>query len=469
MTSEVVMMKFDIKWKNGNVAVHEPISALWGEFSIFSGEKWITRNKMRKPPGEVSDAVSGSLFGLLDWLSDNWLRAFYEIKTRFPSSRKEGFIPPVANAELDDETHCSLFYDWLGAHLWGCNCSDLAIPNIVFLPDIDHIDLLISPLPFRLNPSVEFVDEKNVGIRPFAVSLRREECLQVFRKFSTDCIKEIKKCLPQSSLADHYQSRFAEICRIEADNEKMPQYALGEELYESFRRMLMQNAMEQRTLYAFFLDSDPDTVLSDISMLTELVGNCRQPAKKSVKAFDMFRKYNLKSPLRYEQGYEMARHYRRESGNIDRPIEDLENMIEKSGVGLMQDLDIGFRSAGARNWPGKPMIITSAREERNKTFEGKRFAVASALGRMLFEEISDPDCTAGIHVIGDYCRYAPMARASAFAAELILPSEVFSRESRYWSLDDIKILAGDYGISVSAACWHAYNSGAQLEPDANPR
>jgi Zn-dependent peptidase ImmA (M78 family) len=91
---------------------------------------------------------------------------------------------------------------------------------------------------------------------------------------------------------------------------------------------------------------------------------------------------------------------------------------------------------------------------------GYSFGVASAFGRLLWRSnIGRQD-----HVYaaqGENAMLSQSRRATAFAAELLLPAEAIaglgSNENELWKLSEI------YGISRVAARWHWKHVGACVE------
>ena len=85
---------------------------------------------------------------------------------------------------------------------------------------------------------------------------------------------------------------------------------------------------------------------------------------------------------------------------------------------------------------------------------GSRFAITSALGRLLWQSRSTEKhiCVAQ----GDQAMLSQSRRAHAFAAEFLLPHETVENV-RPDDFAAIGRLSERYSISRSAAKWHVYN------------
>jgi hypothetical protein len=163
----------------------------------------------------------------------------------------------------------------------------------------------------------------------------------------------------------------------------------------------------------------------------------------------------------YEQGYHLARLLRTRLGLGTGPIIDFATRV-------LNDLDVVldspretrlFRTAVCAPPRGKAHILRSSSDPHMGHLTAARFAIAAALGRLLWSA-SVPEDRPVCAAHGDYARLIQTRRANAFAAELLLPSAAV--ESRLGPLptdDQIADLAERYGISRSAARWHVHNAG----------
>jgi hypothetical protein len=161
----------------------------------------------------------------------------------------------------------------------------------------------------------------------------------------------------------------------------------------------------------------------------------------------------------FEQGYKLARIVRGRMGLSDKPIKNLEWVLKRLDIALEEPQETTlFRAAICAPRKRRAHIIPST-EERMQSQPALRFAVISALGRLLWESKiggDKPICAAQ----GDHAMLSQSRRANAFAAEFLLPSEAIRGAGRDYR--DLSVTAEMYGISHSAARWHAHNIEARL-------
>jgi hypothetical protein len=88
-----------------------------------------------------------------------------------------------------------------------------------------------------------------------------------------------------------------------------------------------------------------------------------------------------------------------------------------------------------------------------QSYTASRFAAASAFGRLLWQaRIPGQDLLCGAQ--GDHAMLSQSRRANAFAAEFLLPATAIEGGL---SEQVVYSLAEQYGISSTAARWHARN------------
>ena len=104
----------------------------------------------------------------------------------------------------------------------------------------------------------------------------------------------------------------------------------------------------------------------------------------------------------------------------------------------------------------------SAIDPRASTPNGHRFALVATLGRCLWDQATESH---HLHALahGDFAQISHSRRANAFAAELLLPREVFVlRLGNSETLSQIREISEEFGNANSAAAWHAQNQGVKL-------
>src|SRR5205085_10273966 len=128
----------------------------------------------------------------------------------------------------------------------------------------------------------------------------------------------------------------------------------------------------------------------------------------------------------YEEGYWLARWFRRATGLSYRPVTDLVRQLKE--LDIMIDAEIPtalFRSAVCAPSRGEGVILRSANDPRMESFVGARFAIVAALGCLFFSAAAQtkkepPICAAH----EEYCRLSETRLANGFAAEFLLSRAV---------------------------------------------
>jgi hypothetical protein len=148
----------------------------------------------------------------------------------------------------------------------------------------------------------------------------------------------------------------------------------------------------------------------------------------------------------YAQGYALATSARDFLGCRTEPFVDLREVLETLGISLSRSKERSgsFRSAVIAKPDGSARVLHDGVGTSRV-----RFSISAALGRLLAER------TGGYFgaVHGSFSRWEQTRRASAFAAEFLLPRAGL----RALDPTDLDEITEAYGISKSAARWHVHN------------
>ena len=161
---------------------------------------------------------------------------------------------------------------------------------------------------------------------------------------------------------------------------------------------------------------------------------------------------NTSGPEYLQGGHRLARVFRQRAGLGNRPLLDFVRVLREWGVVLDQAIPTAlFRTAVCAPSRGIAHLMLSSTDPRMEHLTANRFALAAALGRLLWAALLRTVTSPVGAAHGDYSRLTQSRRANAFAAELLLPSEAVRAALRpNAGADEVTDLAEMYGISRSA-------------------
>jgi hypothetical protein len=445
------------------------------EFGIYVDEDCLTLNR---PRGSrllsplASEIVYGPVSGLADWLIENWSAILWETPTPFPKSRVgddasdrppvPGVIEALANWDgyTQDSSEMPVFADWQHRHLLGHACSDLAIPSIVIIPEDRYVVLSVDRLPLRLSPSVQFVTprspEKSLGL--FVV--RKADFEAEAKQFIERTI-ERARCAPEFTHWANWLSERWELAQAdEMDARNRLRWMLGEMSAKRVEELRKDQPRIATGLSQVLLDCPVVTSLDDLvpveNMLTDLVGIGLQPVpgggNPRWQGLNTAR-VSTNQPD-FLQGYQLARLVREKMGLGHDPIQSFPHLLQELDISCDKSVKSSLFRVAVCAAPGKRAhFVQSTTEVRMRYQFSSRFAIASALGRLLWQaRVPGQELICGAQ--GSHARLSQSRRANAFAAEFLLPSSAI--DSAITS-DELYELMETFGISSSAARWHVSN------------
>jgi hypothetical protein len=486
-----------------------PEDVTWAELSIFVDDDCLTRNHARQGSRllqqyNTSESVNGPVAGIAEWLIENWMPIFWETHTPFKKSRLvavdgdraalpglreavqewSGFLQDDEGTSSDDSSveraleqligrfpessrdrELIEFSDWQRRHTLGHGSSNLAIPSIVILPEGRNVVLSIDRLPGDLDSSVKFVGPDRNVRRPTVFILGKIAFKEAAKSFVDRTIERAHSDEASREWAKWLAERWETAQANESDPTRQREWLLGEVATKRLEEIPLKQRIVARSLEQLLLDCPIVQQISDLdrveNRIRSLVMNGSSGSfDKEVAGWEQVAQASIPANQPdFEQGYRLARMVRRNIGLPARPIGDVKSLLGRLDVTLDDPLDTYlFRAAVCAPRNKVAHIIPSAIAPRMDREPAARFAVISALGRLLWESKiagNTPICAAQ----GDYSMFNESRRANAFAAEFLLPTEAI-RGVRPDS-NALREMAEEYGISQSAAEWHAVNAEAR--------
>jgi hypothetical protein len=488
------------------ISVEIPEDTTIADLAIYIGDDCITKNSPRKRlrlSRTVSDTVTGPVAGLAEWIIDNWMSILWEIHTPFlkgslgggssekavlPGLREAArywkeFLQESDRAEYDqlndwwgdytlhsdwdhqtlpiDESYLEDLADWQHRHILGHPSSNLALPSIAVLPEGRNIVLSVDRLPRELSPSVEFLGPDRESRSPGLFIVSKTDFRSEAKDFVDATIRQAQTSSQFKDWADWLHGRWIAAQTEEANPAKRLECMLGQVAAKRVEDLRSEQPTTAEGLEQLLLDCPVVKDRSELWPAEAIVKTGISEGASSLSSGEIagWEEVGQESippnDADFDQGYRLARIVRKKMALGGSPITELDSVLERLDVKRSDPLETPlFRAAVCAARRKKAYIFPSIKDERMKSHAASRFAIVSALGRLLWESriaTSRPICAAQ----GDHTMVSQNRRANAFAAEFLLPSEAI------WSLDSdspkLMDLASTYGISPSAARWHAHN------------
>jgi len=443
-------------------------AATWGRVGFFVGDDCITSNHPAdsRVPGD-SEFLEGPISGLAEWVADNFVHVLWAIRTPFPIEEIGVNAPPIPGlrqassgwSEYPIDCDMNQMGVWQHRHTFGHADSPLALPSIVFLPEPRYVALAVDYPNTALDPTVRFTAPSSRPW-PHLYVVRKEQLEEELGTFIERVINQASSTEEAKKWAAWLSNRWERSRSEAADPETRIRVALGDELSSIVRDARSTHPRIADTLADFLLDCS-SSVREISSFLTEQLSSHLEPGGPDGAAWRRIANsgMDLSAPL-FEQGYQLARRVRSFLREEVAPLPTITALLARVDVERDEPVHTtAFRAAafGGRRFA---RIVPSADDERMRSVPSYRFAVSAALGRLLAAACIDPSKPiATAH--GRYARLLETRRANAFAVELLLPRRVLEvRASVIREEGRVpQALCEDYGISQSAANWHAYNAG----------
>jgi hypothetical protein len=466
-------------------SVEMPEDTTAARVAIYAGDDCLTRNAPRRPRlCDASDTVFGPVAGLVDWLIENWTPLLWETHTPFPKgmigapNSKRPAIPGLTEAfenwsryrDSDntylqmpsEEADVAAFADWQHRHQLGHGSSDLAIPSIVILPEDRQVVVSVDRLPGRMQSSVDFLGPHGMHRAPSLFVFNKTSFRQEVKDFIESTLNRARS-RPEfdywaSWLTDRWQT-------AQEDEENLGRrlfWMLGSLGGNRVEELRLEDARLSDGLRQLLLDCKFVTRMNELPPVEGMIGEYalkpdavlsrgEEPGWQTV-AQDTI------SPLlpEFAQGYQLARMLRRKLSLGDKPVADITKTFKRLDVEIEENIPSPlFRVAVCAAKGKRAHIVPSSLDARIATDSGNRFACTTALGRLLWQSRNDSR-SAICAAQGDHSMLTQTRRANAFAAEFLIPREAVAGTSTD-DLQAIGLLSERYGISQSAARWHAHN------------
>jgi len=499
------------EFEDTDQCVEIPEDTTLAELSIYVGDDCITRNRPRQRTrlAQPSESVFGPVAGLADWFIENWMAILWEMHTPFKKgslddrATQKAAVPGVreaiahwsdylgdkeddldsgsqecaqdnssdrehyVKAQVTDNADLERLAEWQHRHLLGHASSNLALPSVVILPEGRDIVLSVDRLPRAMGASVDFLGPDKQPRTATLFVIGKTAFKEQVQAFVDGTIERACISPRYSEWAEWLRQRWLVAQAEESDPKQRLRCMLGDVAASKVDELLSQNRrILAKGLEHLLLDCPIVNRKSDLRPAELIVEEYVAKGDSSLSSNEVAgweevgqATISLQEPD-FDQGYKLARLVRSRMGLGSRPIRDLESVLKRLDVTLHEPQETTlFRAAVCAPRERRAHIIPSSNAPRMESVPAVRFAVVSALGRLLWESRirgNEPICAAQ----GDHAMISKGRRANAFAAEFLLPSEAIG------GLDPNNPEFGDrvdaYGISHSAARWHAHNVAARL-------
>jgi hypothetical protein len=423
--------------------------ATWSSLRIELDGECLTRRKGRPE----KDEVIGPLSGIAEWVVECWPSILFEVHTPFDKlsvlTRGAKNLPSLRSA-------CEFWTDsgaldigrmgaWQHRHTLGHASTDIAIPPLVFLPDVEDVGISVDELATALSPSVHF--ELPTIHRTELKWMSVEALADILASFVRTVAERARRDSDARRWGDWILSELAEAQRCGTDPAERRKWRLGEEAGRSWPKIEASYATISEGLEGVLTDSRELRSESDLMQIAE----CLRPRSRARQAgaWSRVARNGARSRrLAYEQGYALAHAVRgsRSRGPID--IQELLKALEVSLV--VSERSEVFRSATLHDTEGRAVIAYAATYFEGAGLAPRNFAIAAALGRLISEQRLAEGRSAGA-AHGTQSRWRATQVANAFAAELHAPIEDVRQVKR------AEDLVERFGLSMSASLEHFAN------------
>ncbi|MBK9386949.1 MAG: hypothetical protein IPN34_19210 [Planctomycetes bacterium] len=425
--------------------------ATWSSLRIELDGECLTRRKERPE----QDEVIGPLSGIAEWVVECWPSILFEVHTPFDKlsvlARGAKDLPSLRSA-------CEFWTDsgaldigrmgaWQHRHTLGHASTDVAIPPLVFLPDVEDVGISVDELATALSPNVKF--ELPASHRTELKWMSVEVLADILASFVRTVAERARRVSDARPWGDWILSELAEAQRGGADPAERRKWRLGEGAGRSWPTIEASYATISEGLEGVLTDSRELRSESDLKQLAE----CLRPRSRTrhAGAWSRVAIHGVR-PRRvaYEQGYALA-HAVREATSRSRGPLDIQELLKALEVTLVvSKRSEVFRSATLHDTQGRAVIAYAATYFEDAGLAPRNFAIAAALGRLLSEQRLAEGRSAGA-AHGTQSRWRATQVANAFAAELHAPIEDVRQVQR------AEDLVERFGLSMSASIEHFAN------------
>ncbi|MBI2374147.1 MAG: hypothetical protein HYV07_09120 [Deltaproteobacteria bacterium] len=158
-------LQFKVRWLEAPEGeAFGPEVDTWGSVALLVDGTPITVNTQNvtflDAEAPAHSEVTGPLCGLAEWLVDNFASIFWDCPVPFRKTMPEGrtTIPGLLEASKwwTRATDLASMGTWQARHTLGLTCSQLALPSIVFVPEVQRVGLFVGPAAANLGPTISF-------------------------------------------------------------------------------------------------------------------------------------------------------------------------------------------------------------------------------------------------------------------------------------------------------------------------
>ena len=463
-------LEFQPTWVDFPGEIELPSQVTWGELKIWGDDQFLTRNESLQEPGQIRDFVEGELVGVADWFIENWEHLLWEIQTPFPnrsaspevaSARSFPSLRDATDGWIGFDSEPSILAEWQSRHTVGHPNTDLALPSIIVVPEMRHIIVEVDDLPGTWDPDVRFIDDAGVRRSTLRFVLRKDAFKRSIIEF-VDSVLERTQAGQFKEWSDWMFQEWAEAQKREREPGTRLRAMLGELSATKVEKWITDGRPDiAHGLKELLVDCRQLSDQDEASEIEKIVRERSTATRKTTPEWKKLRKRPQSTIPAHRQGYELATIVREHLGIEDKAIVDLSMLLSRLDICLDEPVPTElFRTAVVAPSHGEAHLLRSSRDSRMNHLTSSRFAIVAALGRLVWSQGTgrDQPIISGAH--GDYSRLLHTQRANAFAAEFLLPASAFSTpDNRNLRTDELNDLAEEYGISRTAATWHAYNRG----------
>jgi hypothetical protein len=451
-----------------------PEGDTWARFALDIDNECITCNEpsegFESAQYPQSEFVEGALSGIAEWVVENWEFVTWEARTPFPRAEPlsiEGARPAIpglreaAQGWLDfalNDTEATLLAGWQHRHTLGHGTTPIALPSIVFVPELRHVLIAIDGPPPGFGSSVRFRWLTHTWPALFATA--KEDLKEVLASVVDAVLARAAATDRSRAWAEWLGKKWLAVQQVERDPGVRRRHLLGAWLAERWEEIERAQPETASSVYGVAVDSAPIDNEETLHLLLEQAETAR--SERSVGRWQQLIRAGVDTarPL-HEQGYLLARRVRKLLGRETEPFVDLRAVLAELDIRTTDPLPIdGFRTAVVGQRRGSARIMQSSHDPRMESVAGCRFALSAALGRLVSSAgVNGAAAFGAAH--GDSSRIWETRRANAFAAEFILPADALRKRFPSRTLNSVvnSDLSEEYGISRQAAAWHAWNHG----------
>ncbi len=321
--------------------------ATWSRLRIDLDEYCLTRAR-----GDSTDAVEGPTAGLAEWIVECWPWIFWEVHTPFPKPGAS-IGGPEAVPSLQDAAgfwqaiapaYTSVLGAWQHRHTLGHGTSDLAVPSLLFVSDLQVVGVVVSELPSKLDPDVRFQMPPDIGRQP--VWIGHDDLAFVLRSFVESVIARANRAAAARAWAEWLDGQFRSALREAALPESRRRWLLGPVAAESWGLIERSYGRLAGAIEGVAIDSREFKSREELTRVAE----CLRPRsrRRSAGAWTSIAAGPSSDSRPFNEGYALAHRVRSHLNRPEGPL-DLNEALERLEVELAKVEETASRFA-PRSW-----------------------------------------------------------------------------------------------------------------------